>query len=943
MSDLRQSGSFESSRVDGVGIDADAVAIGTDGRVEIVTDDGRADIDHGERILDVALANRVIVLSGNELTAYSRDGERIWSRPAENAESVAAIGAEGLCGVLGPDRLRAVDIASGRERFDIERPRPGNGDDDFLAAPSGFVIATWSFLTKVTPDGEVGFDRDLTAVVRSIGRCDGTVVAALQSDQLVGIDESTGEPEWRTELEADHVAPAGGESLLVSSAAGPRRVGLDGSTDAIDWLSQGDVYEAPADSVICLVREGTVSTYVPDRSRISVDVVTGTVGVGGAISVEVTNPTEEERTVVVTADLENCSLSEREQTVTVTGGETTLIEFGVDSVRTKGDIEVELSVDGTPAGGETITVEDAASGGIDVETELSPTRIDDGTVELELTVENPGAVPIETVELLEKDAGTDEIAPGGSWTAPITRSFEAGRRVSVGIEVTRGERRREYAPTCTLPSAPTIDVDTSGETVRTTVSVDGDVTISDRLVIELPGAGRVRPPVTVANEELLLIVPQYESGTARIGFDAIDVEERFRISEDGPFMTPSRTHTQSDNFGREPSTRKESTRQESRSGRTRTEPQDQHTDTELSGASSPEPELSDQIAEPDDTPTLSATRSTEVEGSVVRDRIEIECDDASADVILLIGDDEVTLGPVIGTETRERLVASPASESLAFDSVDVIVDGETVETLPSRSVDLSERRVNVAAVADPIAETVHADIENRDDRRCQLLGVEAPNYGISESVDKRLDPGESAIITIGGKGGFDADAIELDVTLRYEGDTADTLSTVATVTDVDDSTDETGDETTALASRISDETMAAGEYGSAVLVLENEVEQVLSDVVVTASGESINETFYSSARCDRLEPGDRIEHFVDLDPDATDPSFEVTVNYAIDSVEHEFSLRASGPSTDAESEWTDEHLNRWSVEQIEEPTTTASVPDITDTLSTRFRRTGGTE
>lgn len=945
MSDrYRQNASFESAAVEAVGVGNGAIAIGSDDQIEIVTDDGRAGIDHGEQIVDIAFSERVIVLSPGQLTTYSQGGERIWSQAVDDAYAIAAITEEGLCGVLGPNRLRAVDVATGQQRLDVERPRPGNRDDELVATPAGFVFATWSFLTHITLDGELGFDSDLSAVVRSIGCCGDTLVAALQSDQVVGLDAETGELEWRTELQAVHVAPVGGETILVSTTAGPRRVSLDGTTEGLGKLSAGDLYAAEDDSVVCLVRDGTVSTYVPDRKRLDAELLTESVGVGGTINVEVTNATSDKQTASIVVEVEGCSLSPGDRMVDLDQGESEIIGFPVGEVRSEGTAEIDISLDGSVVESGVLTIEDAAIDSWDIETNITPIRIEGDTVVLQIVVENVGDITVESVALLETGTTTDEVEPGETWTVKVDRSFQPDKRISVGVAVSQGHGQREFAPTCKLPSAPSIDIDATGETVRATVTVEDGVTVSDRLVIELPGAGRVREPVTIDSDELLLVIPQYEPGTARIGFNSIDVSERVRIRDTGPFAVPSETGGADgprERTGRHNETNttasrdrddrsEENTDENSRKGRSRSETDADRSTTEGGSIGSTT----------NDHPSISVTRDVEasspVVGHAVRDRLTVENDGSPFEMTVVAGDDRVDIGVGSGeSKTVTRAVSTVSGNEINLPPIEIEADGSVVESLSNRRVDIDDGGLGVAAAIDPSDGTLTAEIENGNDWDCELLGVEIEACEFRESIDRRLDAGESTVVTEGPVTGVpNRDALVFSLTVRHEHNGTETIEVLAAIAEHE--TADGGGTETPLATRISEETKAAGEYGSAVLVFENEGDRALSDLSVVAEGAPINDLFYSEARRDRLAPGDWIEHFVDLDADAGEPSFEASVSYTVDGVEHEFTVRASGPAIEEESEWQSEHLDAWSIEQVDEPTTTSILPELPSSLSTSF-------
>ncbi|SDR44119.1 hypothetical protein [Natronobacterium texcoconense] len=924
----RQVGSFESGRVAAVGVGDEIIAIGLEDCVEVVDGSRSVEIDHGERVVDVAVADRILVLSPAELTTYSRDGDRLWSQELEDAHAIAAITDRGLCGILGPDRFRAVDVATGRERFDVERSRPGGSDDDLLAVPTGFLIATWSFLTHVDADGEVDFDRDLSAVVRSVGRCEDAIVATLQSDQVVGIQAGTGELRWRTELEATHVAPVGEGAVLVRTADGIRAVDPEGTTEPVGDIPDGDVYATADGTTVCSVHDGTVSIHVHGGDRLSLAVATDTVGAGGTIDVEVTNPTDRERTVSLAVDAAGCSLSPSDRTVTVAPDETVLAEFPVAAVQSEGHAALEVAVDGSVTLRETIALEDATSGEVAVETDLEPIGIEDGVVELAVTVENVGDVALDSVRLLETGDSSDEMAPDETWTTTVPQPYEPDRRVSVGLEVVRGDRRREYAPTCSLPPAPTIDLEANGDVLRATVAVAGEVAVSDRLVLEVPGVDRVQSPVTIDGEDLLLVVPRYDGGTARIGFDAIDVDERIRLSGSGPFATPA-----------DSSDPRSQNRVRTERDETRESPANDSAPRADRGSpdAGTDPGLAVHRRVSDDSPVL---------GHAVRDRLVVENEgDTAADVSLTVDGDRLEVGPLAPGESTalERIVSGVSSDGIVLPRATLEADGRTVDRLSEHRLDVARSGVAVRAAVDPADGRIVADLANRTDRDCRVLGVELAEQG-AESVGERLAAGETTTVSIGPdadrRRALEGDTAALSLPIRYADGEEETIDALAAVVALESGSaaTESGSEDALLTTEIGSETRAAGEYGSVVLVFENGSDRTLSNVSVSATGDPIDETFYSAAHREVLEAGDWIEHFVDLEAGVDDPTFEATVEYALEDVEREYTVRASGPAVADEDDWTDDHLAAWSVDRIDESTSsTPSVPTLPPSLATPFR------
>ncbi|MHC3438636.1 COG1361 family protein [Natrialbaceae archaeon A-gly3] len=925
-----QVGSFEIGRVDAVGVGEETIAVGSNERLELVRGSERIEIDHGVPVIDVAVGDRIAVLATDGLTTYSRDGDRLWNRPAEDAHAIAASPDGELVGVVEPSRLRGVELGSGQERFVTERARPGSPDDDeLLGTSSGFAIATWSFLASVDDDGEYEFDRNLEAVVRSVGCCEETLVVALQSDQLVCLDAETGDLRWRTELEATHVAPVGTTTVLVSTVDGVRKVGVEGTVDSVRDLSDGDVYATTDGGMVCTVSDGTVTTYVHGSNQLELTVRSQVVGVGSTVAVEVTNPTDREQRVSVEADLEGTTLAPDSRTVSVEGGGSALIDFPVESVRAEGEATLTLSVDGTEVERAALSIEDAATGSLAVETSLEPTTIDNGTAELTVTVENRGGVALDGVCLLEPGEEAETVAPGESWSGTITRPYEAGQRVSTGLEVQRGDRTRQYAPTCTLPAAPTIDVDPGEDALQITVDTDPDVSLSDRLVVELPGAGRVRSPVTIGGGELLLVVPRLEDGPARIGFENLEVEKRVTITGSGPFVSPG-SSTRTSRHSRHSRADHEHETEKNRSGYASTSGDDVGTGREPK--SGPRDRDDWNSSTESQTPSLSVFRDLEepvTVGHAVEDRIVIENEGERVSGVTVRADGQsVDVGTIEtgDSATLSRSIGVLSEKEASLPEVTIESDGGALERLPEQRVDTTERGLVIDATVDPADGRLLAELENGGQRDCRLRGVRLGDT--TRSLEEGLRTGESTTVeaTFDGTTRHHEDVRRASFAVQYADGSEETIE--ALIPAGASTRPSNGDPV--LVPEISEETQVAGEFGTAVLVFENTSDRPLSDVVVSAAGEPINETFYTEARRERLQPEDWIEHFVDLDATDGEVTFEATVQYTVDDTEQEYTLSASGPATVSTEAWTEDHRQAWSIELPESgsESTRSDGPDV---------------
>ncbi|OYR86334.1 hypothetical protein DJ71_06465, partial [Halorubrum sp. E3] len=272
------------------------------------------------------------------------------------------------------------------------------------------------------------------------------------------------------------------------------------------------------------------------------------------------------------------------------------------------------------------------------------------------------------------------------------------------------------------------------DALRATVSVADGVPVEDRLVVEMPGAGRVRSPVTIDSDELLLLVPQYESGVARIALDALDAEERVRVPGNGTFTTPSSTggrdrdrSRSSRDRGSERSRTDESEESQSRTdeaakSRSRSSEATSGRDEAASGPAStgtPAVDRAEPSAEApteghsasrsEGGPSLSVTRHAPDRapgiGHAVRDRIVVENEGESTDSVEVALDDgeRLSLGRLDRGETAsiDRFVAAGEDSELALQSVAVEANGTVVGEVDARRLPVSDDAVGVVATVDP--------------------------------------------------------------------------------------------------------------------------------------------------------------------------------------------------------------------------------------------------
>lgn len=947
MTEYRRIGSFDRPHIDAVGVGKSSLAVASGDRITLVSGTDRSEFEHGEPITDIAIDDRVVVLSSNRLTAYTRDGARVWSRTFDAPHAVETLPGEPIAGVLEPDRMRTVDLETGQESVTVERHRPGQPRDDlFIGIENGFVSSTWSFLRCVDATGKERFDRNLNTAIRAIGSCGDALVAALQNGQLKGFDVRTGERRWETELPVRQISPGGDGVLLFSTDDGVKSIDPDGSIGSVDSLPGGDVYASADGSVVCSVRDGSVGVHVPDEELIDAEVLTDSVGVGGTIDVDVTNLGSIDHDVTLEANLKHADLSPDERRLELAPRDPTRTDFPVESVRTDGETEFTVGIEGRTVATHPVEVSDAAQSTVAAEAELHPVGISDSSAKLELSVENTGTIPLDSISVLETGEQGADIDPGETWTRTITKPYEPGRTITVGMEIIRGNRRTELAPTCRLPEQPSIELEQKRDALHGRISADEGVVWSDELVIEAPGADRVRSPVEIEDGSMLVVLPLYEAGIARIGLSKLGISERARMSDQGPLADLT---SPSDRSGRTTQRSKlsDGTSERAKPTRHSDQNQDRTRPRERAGAS-----RSDTHDRDGDRTTENPSDSDETGVSIVREisdssvpvghavgeRLVVE--NGTTDVVeptIVVGEQQIEPGAITpdGTWTGERrfVFLSADKREGELPEATVAIEGNVHDRAPAESVSVTDQDVTVRGVVDPDG-SYELDLKNGARSERHVTGLEIDNRPTGTDT-RTLQPGDRTTITgtVDVRLNRSDSAVPVTAFVTDADGSSGAIETLAAVRD-----QPSGDSGSAdgFEKRVGSSTQVAGEYGTVVLVFENDGNEALSDVTIEATGDPINDMLYSQAHRETLAPGERIEHYVDLKTKAGTTAFDITASYTSKSGEGgSETLRVAGPAVETEAEWTDEHRTSWTLETVSGGSEGSF--DVPEQLFTEFR------
>ena len=943
MTEYKKIGSLDRARVDAVGVGRNSIAVASGQQITIISETDRSGFEHSERVIDLSLNERVVVLSSDQITAYTRDGASVWSRTSNSPHAVASLPDKPVAGVLEPDRLRMVNLETGQEVASIDRRRPGQPrDDQLISTTTGFVASTWSFLRCIDASGEELFDRDLNAAIRAVGCCENLLVVGLQNGQIKGLDAQTGEQRWETELPVRQIPPAGDGVLLLSTDDGIKSIGADGSIGSIETLPGGDVYASLDGSVVCSIRNGSIDIHVPSEELIDIDVLSESVGVGGTIDVSVTNLGDTPRDIILDAALEHADLLPDERQLKLKPRDPIRTDFPVDSVRTDGPTEFAIHIDGRRIVTHQIEVSDAAQSTVATEATLSPTEVSDSGVVLELSVTNTGNIPLGSVSVLETDEQGSDIEPGETWTGTLTKPYEPGRTITVGMEVIRGNRRTELAPTCRLPEQPSIELNQQRDAIHGKIDADKRVVWADELVIEVPGAERIRSPIHIEDGSLLVVLPIYETGVARIGLSRLGISERARMTEQGPLADFSNQTNRP-----EQSTQRRNTGTGSTDRSTTTESDEQgheygtQREQGIIGQDTPGETESESVgskAHSEDTGVSIVRELTDDStaiGQAIEERLVVQ--NGTAEVVeptVIVGEKRLEPGAIDPGETwtaERRAAFFPGDDRLGnLPEAIVKTGGDVCDRIGPERIELTNQAVMIRGAIDASG-NYEIELKNNAGSDRRLTGLKIDGESI-EIESQALTAGKRSTVSgIADSPPNRSDRVVPATVFVTDADGPSTAIETLITTQAPARGEADGFE-----KRIGSSTQVAGDYGTVVLVFENIQDGVFSEVTLEATGEPINDMLYSQAHRETLSPGERVEHYVDLKTDAGSTQFEITASYKTDSGEERSEVfRVAGPAVETEEEWTEEHRSSWTLESV--TGNAIDAVDVPDRLFAEFR------
>ncbi|GAB6878436.1 hypothetical protein JCM17823_07100 [Halorubrum gandharaense] len=835
--------SFKIGNLDDWAVTDDAVALLSGSTVSLVSTD-RDEIILEEPGQNVAINDHLFVLFDGELAAYGRSGTRLWVADVPGAERIAAPDETEFVVVLtDDDRIVGIDATTGGIRFEQDRP-----DADVAATPelvsttSDLVLASWSFLTVLEPDGETRMRTNLDGAISDLGVVDDVVVCVMKDDRCVGVDLASGDQLWEHDWAVDRIDPHGSGELFVQTTDSVRAVEPSGDWRSLS-LQGGMPVAAVSGKVVCSVDGSVVNVFeAVDPSQVEIDAAVGADEISvtaQSLPVVIENVGETVATVRVAVEIEGATTITGEERLSLDPGENEGLRVGLGSI-SRDQLDVRVQIDGELVLNDTVDV----LGGVDaVETSATPVHADDGwNVSLELR--NPEPVPLHDIR----------IEPSGR-TIP---TLESGESCSMEVDLPESRRIRIRAAGETqkidmaVPERP-IAVNAAVNDGLVVVSLwnDGDVSVDDEISVT---SSALPQPLTVPIDadvpRTVVAFPPGESGSVTVRADGefLDHETTVEVPDEavlhGRDAAPDRpVRSQGSVVDATAAAGGGPSRRSGNSG-------------------GPDPD-----AASDDRLELSREFEPEqpLVGSLVFEYVEVT--NASSDTV------SVGVHP---TDDDETVGSVPAGETRRFVRVHTFTDCEA--TVPAVSVETSAGRRDAGehpmridrpeaycfASGHPRQDALRLHAVNNSQSRTTISDLSLRNGTLLDApAEMQVAPRSEKTETISTD--------ELDPSTEAE------LLSFSIAPDVVDDVDRDHRQTLVhveggevsgiedLTLEIDDETVVDDGSGTVVVTVMNDGPDPIDGISIEAGGEQLRPILYDPLEDMSLDPGETTSHYVDVE------------------------------------------------------------------------------
>ncbi|MFC6793086.1 hypothetical protein ACFQFH_00635 [Halobaculum halobium] len=500
---------FDVAEVAAADAGAGAIAVATaDGRVSLITSGDRRRVARKDGVIDVAVADRVYVLSGAELEAFSHAGSRVWGVDVPDGQSVDADPDDDRVYVrTGDGEFVVVEGRTGIEAGRFEQPHADVAESPAVAAADGrLAVASWSFLTVLDSTGEQLDEQTLSGAVTDVGLLPGRAVVSLKDGQLVGYEGD--DCLWEIDGDVSWLADAGVAALAARVAGSDFAVDADGNRHPLDGVSGTPIAATPSLDLVCTVGSGTATVYAAvGRADESVTVTVESESLRPAdptVVLAFTNEGDRAVEVDATVDADGASVASSTVSATIDAGSTQRRRVSLGPLSAD---EVTVTAAVGDASTEKVLEVQEETTALHVESVLH--GVEDGVLSAAIDVENDGDTSVTGVTVGETTVGT--LDPGESERVPLEQDLPSGA-VTV-----RADGVDPLETETTVPATPTgIDIESASKGfLSVTLHNDTPVAVDDQVTVEgVPDDdGSFSMPVSIqANGAYRLALPVASAG-----------------------------------------------------------------------------------------------------------------------------------------------------------------------------------------------------------------------------------------------------------------------------------------------------------------------------------------------------------------------------------------------------------------------------------------------
>lgn len=896
---------FEFPSASMLDVDRDRIVVAGGDEIAVLSSGSWYRTSVTREIDDIAIGRNIYSLSGDELVSLTETGMKLWSRQVPKAEAIAATG--GDVAVLTADgRIEVIHGETSSTRFELELPHPDLRSDGVFAAENGFLVSSWSYLTRVDLTGTVAYDINLDGQIASVGAIGDLAVAALKNETLRCVD-SEGTEQWRRETLATRLTASGTDSLLAIGADRPHVLRRDGEIEPISVPVGRSVAATDDLRTVCVIdTDGTVSEYRPveddpTEGSLNVSIETAELGPDDHLEIVFDNPTTDSVTVPVEIDTTGIKLETSSGDVRIAAGERRVLSAETTGPSDDGDASVAVLADGELLASREVSLT-AGQSEPALDVDASVRSIEDGNASVELRVTNDGDRRIESVIIPEIDHRIDAIESGETKRAEASIPVADTQTDGIELLVSSGPGETPWTVPIDLPEDPIESEIDRGDDPAQPYVVAGftntaTVPVSDRLILEIGGSDR-------QYTHDVSLEPG-ESGTI-VAFLPDRIEEQFAVSlrADG---LPLRTERIMDGWSSETDRTQHRPEPTDRTSATATGPRggtDDGTDVDEGG---PERESGLQV-------------SRSIDDRIGVDRLlaeHVTVRNASGDTVteaeLSIGDQTIGVPELSpgGSAQYERYHVFRSTDERTI-SGGTVRDGNATVDIPPSSVAVSEAptRIDTSVDKGGSAPELSVSVENGSQHDIGITGaaLKSPSTGDILPLEKNKFAG----------------SVRVDDTREW------TIPLPKTVLEWNDeellfafTTESSDDEIRTLAlpagrsgplgGAVVGGTVVAGTYSTLTLSVQNTGDEPLPELVVEATGPHLDE-FYAPKSVGTVAPEETITHGIDFEPPGSgEARMDVSVSWASGNGRRSETLSLSGPVAESDSDWDEFDLDAWTV------------------------------